>query len=436
MKRSGIRKMGFLFLLVVSITAGSAFADVGPAYALVKCRIVPGTGDIIEDGALLVRDGLITAVGPRQEIPLPADAEVIDGQGKTVYPGLIDAWTSLFLKIPKRPPLGFMQAFEGIPKDQQDDGRHLDYSAFENLQPNPQDRNALHKLGITTVLSVPEIGYISGRSVLINLNREDAAGMVLRNPAALHLQFVAARGVYPTSVMGAMAALRQAAFDAAHYRDSLDRYQRSGKTIKRPRYDPFLEGLIPYALEGGPVVIACLNQEDIKRALRLREEFGLNAVLAGSEEAWRVADMVEAAEVPLIVSVTFQPPFTSIHFSRDEEKKKEAEEEIYPANPGELARRGIPFALTSHGLKKRADFFKQIRKAIAAGLPKEVALEALTIQPARILGVEDVLGSLAPGKIANLVLADGGLFEEKTRIERVFVDGQSFEIEQPEGEKK
>jgi len=411
-------------------------AEIGPAYAVVKCKIVTGTGQMIVDGTVLIRDGLIKAVGPRSKIDIPADADVIDGEGKVVYPGLIDAWTSIYLEIPQQAPLGFMQAFAGIPKNQQDDGRHVDYQAFRKLNPQKKDRDMYHKLGITTALSAPEIGYLSGQSVLLNLNQGEVRDMVLLNPVALHIQFNAARGVYPTSVMGTMAALRQAFLDVEYSQTYTRLYQRSGKAIKRPAYDPFLEDLAPYSVGGEPVIFSCNNQEDIKRALRLHDEFKLNTILAGAEEAWRVADMIKAAGVPLIVSVTFKPPYSSIHFSMDKEKKKKAEEEVYSLNPAQLAEHGIPFALTTHGLPKATDFFKQIRLAIKVGLPEDIALEALTIQPARILGIDDVLGSLAPGKIANLILADGGLFAENTRIEKVFVDGRLFHIKhQPTPEK-
>jgi hypothetical protein len=432
------RALAVFFLVIWAAFSPNLSAEVGPAYAIVKCRVFPEPGRVIEEGAVLIRDGLITAVGSLKEVEIPPDADVLDAAGKNLYPGLIDAWTNLFLEIPRRPSLGFMQVFAGVPEDQQDDGRHADYEVFPNLKPKAGDELVFHKLGFTTVLSVPETGYVSGRSALLNLNRRDPAGMVVLNPVALHVRFMPARGVYPTSVMGTVAALRQAFCDASFYRDYGELYNRTGKTVKRPRYDPFLEDISPYILDGRPVVIRCDNQEDIKRALRLRREFGLHLILAGAEEAWRVAGFLEEAKVPLILSVGFKPPYTSIHFSSDEEKKKQAEERIYPANPACLAERGIPFALSTYGLQKKEDFFKQVRLAVSAGLAEEAALEALTIQPARILGIDEALGTLAPGKIANLVLTDGGIFQEKTRVEGVFVDGFYFELEQPdrgEGEK-
>jgi len=117
--------------------------------------------------------------------------------------------------------------------------------------------------------------------------------------------------------------------------------------------------------------------------------------------------------------------------NQGEEKKKKAEEEIYPANAANLHKQGIKFALTSLGLSKSSDILKNIQKAIKAGLPREQALKAMTIIPAQFLGVADFLGSLEPGKIANIVLTSGEIFGEKTQVKRVFVDGLSFEVKEP-----
>jgi hypothetical protein len=201
--------------------------------------------------------------------------------------------------------------------------------------------------------------------------------------------------------------------------------------LKRPEYDPYLEALFPFAVKKKPIFFNCANLEDVKRASRFIKEFSLNAYISGANEAWRVGDLVKNMKAPLLVSLNFRPPFTSFFVNQGEEMKKKAEGEIYPANAANLHKQGIKFALTSLGLRNAADVQKNVQKAIKAGLPNEEALKALTIIPAQYLGVVDFLGTLEPGKIANIILTSGKIFGEKTQVRRVFVDGISFEVKQP-----
>jgi len=163
------------------------------------------------------------------------------------------------------------------------------------------------------------------------------------------------------------------------------------------------------------VIFNCANLEDIKRAIRLIEEFDLNGYIAGANEAWRVIEWIKKARRPLLVSVDFKPPITSRYANMGEEIKEKAEKEIYPHNPAELQKEKISFALV-----------------LEAGLPAEEALKALTIIPARYFGVDSYLGSIEPGKIANLILTKGELFTADCQVRRVFVDGLSFEVKTAE----
>jgi len=226
--------------------------------------------------------------------------------------------------------------------------------------------------------------------------------MVVKNPVALHINFSTARGFYPASVMGTMAFLKQNFLDAEHYRSYKSLYSKASKGIKRPEYSPFLEAVMPFVLEKKPIIFTCDNQEDIKRALGLIDEFKLNGFLSGANEAWRVAEKLKNKKLPLLVSLNFKPPYTSIYVNQGEEMKEKAEKKIYPANAANLHNSGIKFALTSYDLPKADRFLESIQKAIKAGLPKEEALKALTIYPASFLGMIRCLGSLSPGKIAWL----------------------------------
>ena len=422
-----------LITLVIAVSAvwASAAAEVLPTYAVINCKIIPVTSPPIEKGALVIRDGLIESIGSIDKIRIPEDAEVIDAQGLTAYPGLISAHTHLFLpaRREERPAEGQAAAAGSVAAEKP--VRKPELQAFTLLQPKLSAIEAWHRLGVTTVLVAPDSGIFAGQSVLLNLNGERPEPMVVKNPVALHIQFVTERGSYPSSLMGTMAFLRQSFLDAGHYSSHQAQAARVGKGIKRPEYDPFLEALVPYVVENKPVIFTCANQEDIKRALRLRDEFKLNALLSGANEAWRVAELLKKASVPLLVSLDFRPPLSSEPSQKGEEARKAAEKEVYPANPGALSKAAIQFALTTLGLSDAKAAQKNIRAAILAGLEREEALRALTITPAQYLGVDAVMGSLEPGKIANVVLAGGEIFEEGSEVGLVFCDGILFKLEKP-----
>lgn len=419
-----------LILGLFVFLACSAFiaAEVLPTYALINCRIVPVSRPPIEKGILIIRDGLIDSIGNIGTIKIPEDAELIEAEGLIAYPGLISAHTNLFLEPPATAqPATQVEAEEAQSKEKP--ALHPGLEALSLLKPKKTTLEAFRSLGITTVLVAAEPAIFSGQSVLLNLNSESIAAMVVKNQVALHIHFVTQRGAYPSSLMGTVAFLRQSFLDAAHYSLFKSRFQMLQKGLRRPEYNPFLEALIPYVVEKKPIIIHCANQGDIRRALRLGDEFQLNVLLSGATEAWRVIDLLKKSRPPLLVSLDFQPPFSSEYAQKGEEEKKKAEKEIYPANAKILHQSGIPFALTSFGLSDPTTILKNIRTAIQAGLPAEEALRAMTTVPAKFLGVESMLGSLEPGKVANIVLTRGEIFAEKTEVEKVFVDGLLFPIE-------
>jgi len=429
------KNLFFVFLIAaLLVQVPTSKADVGPTYAIINCKIVPVTSPAIEKGVIIIRNGLIESLGPKEKVAIPEDAEIIEAEGLIAYPGLISAHTSLFLEPPKEEPPTPMI----VPTETQEvkKGMNSDLFAFKLLKPKKSTIESYQRIGVTTVLVAPERGIFAGQSVLLNLNGEKAEAMIIKNPVALHINFATERQAYPSSLMGTMALLKQSFLDADYYSLCQAQFAKAPNGIKRLEYDPFLEALLPYAKEKKPIIFTCNNLEDIKRALRLIDKFKLNALLSGANEAWRVADILKKTKIPLLVTLNFKPPFTSIYINQGEELKEKAEKEIYPANTSNLYKEGIKFALTSYGLTEASSILKNIQSAVKAGLPKEEAIKALTINPAQFLGVNQILGSLEPGKIANVILTSGEVFEEKTQVEKVFVDGILFKIEKPPKEAK
>jgi imidazolonepropionase-like amidohydrolase len=409
-------------LAALAASAAGGSADAGPTFAIRGVKIFPVSGPVVEKGTLVFRDGLIEAVGPMEKVAIPEDAEIVEGEGLTAYPGLISSHTNLFLEEarPAQPqsPADFAAAAAQPSQPDQPD-----LWVFRQIKTKKTTLDAFLKSGITTALVAPQRGIFQGQSVLLNLNGEEPAPMVVRNPFALHINFTTARGGYPSSLMGTIAYIRQKFLDAEYFADARAVYAKNLRGMARPVYDPFAEALGPFVRDKRPVVFQCNNAEEIKRALRIVEEFKLNALLSHANEAWRDAAVLKKTPLPLLVTLDFRPPRTSRYASQGEETRRKAEAEVFPANPARLAKEGLKFALTSLGIADGGAAIKAVQGAIKAGLSHEEALRALTLQPAEFLGVSAQLGSLETGKIANVVLSKGDPFDEKAQIVRVFVDG-------------
>jgi hypothetical protein len=269
---------------------------------------------------------------------------------------------------------------------------------------------------------------------VINLAGEEASKIVLRAPVALTVQFSAGGGFgggYPGSLMGTVSYIRQSFYDAMHYRDEVERYNRVKRGVNRPEYDKKLAALQP-ALKGElPVLFVANTDLDIRRALMIADEFKLKPIIEGALYGYRVADMLKAKGVPVILSVDFPKRAADLPEDEDESLRTLRQRAEAPRGAAKLAQAGVKFAFTSGSLRPQ-DFIANVQKAVENGLSKDDALRALTINAAEILGVSDQLGTLEVGKIANLVVVSGDLLARDTKVKHVFIDGNEIELKKPE----
>lgn len=413
--------------VAVAGAAGILRADRAPVYALVGGRVVTGVGAPIDHGTVLIRDGLIEAVGA--SVKVPADARVIEVAGQTVTAGIVDGFGSAGL--PAAPAgRGTGAGGGGASPAPAPGGLAADVLVLQRVR--AADVTKARDEGITTALSVPRDGVVPGRSVLLNLTGESPDAMVLKQPAALHLQMTSLARVYPGSLMGTMAYARQALADARHYKEEWDAYRAGPRGRKRPRYDASLEAWQDVLGGRLPLVVTAPRENDIRRALALADEFRVTVIAAGGQQAFRVADLVKSRRLPLLVSVNYDPPLPAaggFGGGPDEEKQRRDIEDA-ERNPAALHRAGVTFALVSG---HAPDFLAGVRKAVERGLPSDVALQAITLRPAEVLGVADRLGTLEAGKIANVVVWPGDPLAKGARPPRmVFVDGRLTEPEEKE----
>jgi imidazolonepropionase-like amidohydrolase len=429
------------------------------AYAITNARIVTAASPAtIERGTVVIRNGMIQAVGAG--VAAPADARVIDGTGLTVYPGLIDAHSSLGIPAP-RGQQNLAARFPGVPAEMLafaasqagGQGQQQQTGAPNSLYPpglQPEIRaidqvriessafDAAHTAGITTSLTAPRDGIFMGQSALISLAGDTPQEMLVRSPVALHVGFTPLRqGTYPGSLLGVFSSLRQMLLDAQRYGQLQTAYARNPRGMTRPQHDASLAALQPVLAREMPVVVWAGTQREIERALDLTKEFSLRAIIAGGNEAYKVVDRLRADGVPVIATLNFP--------RRPERQSEEADPDPVrvlreradaPKNPGQLARAGIRFAFTDGGMSNLGtDFLGNLRTAVENGLSHDQAVRALTIDAARILGVEDRIGSIEAGKIANLTVVRGpSLFDRNARVTQVFIDGRPIEVRPPRSE--
>ncbi|MGB7922252.1 MAG: amidohydrolase family protein, partial [Pyrinomonadaceae bacterium] len=408
------------------------------AYAITGARIVTLSGPVIERGTVVVRNGLISAVGDR--VSAPADARVIDGTGLTVYPGLIDSHSSLGIPPSDSPaPARALSAGTIPPPAQpvwtepnpaQAPGFQPEILAADLIQPNGDGLEEARNAGITAALAAPREGIMAGQSAFINLTGYTTKEMIVRSPVALHVGFTPLRtGNYPQSIMGVFSALRQMLLDAERLRRANQIYEGSPRGLRRPEQDRSLVALFPVITRAMPVVMYANSEREIRRALDLAEEFNLRVIIAGGAESWKVTTRLRERDVAVLLSLNFPKRTTAAASEADPDPLRVLRERVdAPKTAGRLAAARVRFAFQSGAMTNMADFLKAAAKAVEQGLARDEALRALTIRPAEILGVADRLGSIEVGKIANLTVTRGDLFDRNASIRYVFIDGQPVDL--------
>ncbi|HEV7237599.1 MAG TPA: amidohydrolase family protein [Thermoanaerobaculia bacterium] len=416
------RLVAFSVLLVPLLSR----ADAPGVYAITGGTVHTVSGTPIANGTVIVRDGLIEAVGAN--VAVPADATIIDVAGSHVYPGLIDAQTSL----------GFAAASSGRGSARPGERTERppeptpDFLAIRNVKLTDDDADARRAIGVTTIVTTPANGIFNGQSAIVNLGSGPIESRVIKSPAALQISFnTRPTWTYPDSLMGVVAFIRQTFLDAQQHVTATEIYTRSPSGLERPQENPGLEALRPVLRRDLPVVFIADTELMMRRAMTLARELNVRYVLSGARQGYAMP--ADLKNVPVLVSVKWPTAPTDKDDREDQPLRVIRDRQLAPTTPGVLAKNGVAFALVS-GAAKTSELLPGVRKAIENGLSAEDALRAMTLAPARIFGVDRQLGTLERGKIANVVVSDKPLFEKEAKVKRVFVDGR--EIRLPAEEKK
>ena len=390
-------------------------------YAIRNARIVTVTGPVVENGTVVISNGKIAAVG--SSVSVPPGATIIDATGLSVYPGMTDSDTEIGL-IEIGSVAGSVDTSE---IGDNNANIHVDVA----IHPDSSHVAVARVNGITTVLTAPRGGLIAGQSAILELDGWTPREMVLKSPVAMHINwpggggrgFGGEFGGQPRSVTELrreqetqIENLKKILRDAAAYGDAKDARAKD-RALPKQDLDLKLEALIPVVRGQIPVIINVNLERDIKNAIAFATEMKLKAIISGGAEAYKVADQLKAKNIPVIVGPVLRIPVK--------------DDDPYDAaftNAGLLWKAGVKIAFQTGDSSNVRNLPYNAGMAAAFGLPKEEALKAVTIYPAEILGVADRIGSIEPGKIANLIITDGDPLEIRTQIKHVFINGHDIPL--------
>ena len=395
--------------LAIAVTSSASAQTI----AITGGKVYPVSGPAIENGTVLVRDGKIVAVGAN--VTVPNDATRIDAAGKWVTPGLINAQTGLGVTEVGAVPGTVDRTARG------ENGVAASFPIWEGINPASTMLAPARIEGITSVLVGPTGGLISGQAAVIDLVSGTVTDMLNKAPVAMVAQFGDPRSGGSNARGEQYARLKELLEDARTYsrrRSDFDRAQTRPFAARRAD----LEALIPVVEGRLPLLFNADQASDIEAVLRLARDLNVKVIIAGGAESWLMADRLAAANVPVIIGSMNNIPTSFATLGQRQDA------------PALLQRAGARVVLIANGSGGEEVFNVRNLKydagvAVAYGMPWDAALRAITLTPAEVLGVANRVGSLQPGRDANLVVWSGDPFEFTTRAEHVFIRGK--EIAQP-----
>ena len=393
-------------------------------FAITNARIVTVSGAVIENGTVVISNGKISAVGATAAIP--AGAEKIDAKGLSVYPGMIDAGTNL----------GLVEIGQGVPGsvDAAETGDvNSNVKAILGINPHSVHVNVTRVNGITTVMTLPAGGIVSGQSAIINLLGSTQADMAVVPTFGLVIDFprIATFSGFnpfagPQTVDFTQAVktrdkrlddLKKLFTDAENYAKVREAFAKD-RTLPSVPPDLKMEAMIPYIRGEKPIIFNAERERDIRGVAKFVSETKVKGIIIGGQEAWKAADELKKNNISVIFTNIYNLPV-----------QDDDDYDYLFSAPSKMAQAGIKFCISTgnDGAEVR-DLPYHAGLAGAYGLTKEEALKAVTIYPAQILGIADKLGSIEVGKTANIVVTDGDILEPRTNVKHLFINGRMLPL--------
>ncbi len=430
-------------------------APVGRTYAITNVTIVQGPGRKIEKGTVVMKDGLITAVGSTAVIP--PEAIIIKADSMYVYAGFIDGLSQTGVTKPKDEKKDKVKDPGNPPADRAGITPQNDVRDF--LNPEDKSVEEMRNLGFTVSQVVPYGNFLPGKSAIILLGGKSADDMVLVNNSALYSELVGAQGVYPNTVMAVMAKWRELYKNASLTKSYQSLYATNRSALPRPENDRILEAFYPVIDQRMPVLFKSQKVMETQRVFTLKNDLNFSLMIGDVKEGWPIIPKIKASGAKVFLSLDLpnetkkedkkeskkdsvkvekpkkEKPKTAFDLENEAlEKRKTEAIALYTSQPSEFNKAGITFGFSALTAKTK-DIPSNLIKMIAAGLSEDAALAALTTNPAQLLGLSDRMGTIDNGKMANLVVSYKPYFNEKAKVRYVFVDGNLYTIEAKEVKK-
>lgn len=428
LRRSILVFLALLIGLAVAVgqTAGRSTPDSG-SFAIRNAKIVPVSAPVIEKGTILIKDGKIVDLGVT--VSIPSGTKIIDGTGLSVYPGLIDSGTSMGLVE--------IESVPGTVDTAELGDFNPNAKALTAVNPGSEHISVARLNGITTVVTEPQGGLISGQAALINLDGWTPKEMAIRPSLAMVVNFPTlgfgrGGGFGGGGNFGGGDQARQARdkriedlkkkFDDALAYMKAREAEAANPSLPKRTTDLGLEAMIPVLRGDLPVLATANTEKEIKGMIEIADKYKLKLIINGGADAIKVASLLKEKNIPVILPPVFGLPKTD----------DSPYDESY-ARPGQLFTAGVRFAFqTANNNPSGPGDIRSLPytagTAAAFGLPKEEALKGVTLYPAQIFGVDKLIGSLEKGKIANLIVTDGDPLEFRTRVKQVFINGRPVEM--------
>ncbi|MFY0594596.1 amidohydrolase family protein [Roseivirga sp.] len=416
----------------------SGTSAVTRTYAITNATVITKPGSEMKDATVVIKDGLIVGVGKNQTIP--ADAEVIDASGLYVYPAFIDGLANTGAKRPENLPRPQNLFTPDPPNDYA--GITPENSVLSQLDVKSSTIGNIRKIGFAISHTAPYGRMLPGSGSLILL--KDANHMdelVLAKDVALYAQFVGAPGAYPGNILGIMAKWRNLYRNAVQHKDHVALYAENPSGLPRPVNDRVSMAFHPVIAQRKAVMFDVSSMLDVRRAMRLQNDLGFKLMIAGVEQAWDIMDELKSTGTPIFLSMDLpdEPKEIKDKDKSEEvialEAKRDEFYKTYVTQAGKLQEAGIKFGFSTKGTSN-GKIKKNLMTMIENGLSEDAALAALTTNPASMLGIDKVTGTVESGKMANVMITTAPYFTKDSQVKMMFVDGDRHDYEVKEKKAK
>ncbi|MFK7953561.1 MAG: amidohydrolase family protein [Ekhidna sp.] len=452
-KHDGLIRIVILVLLFgilpkLSSAQDSGLRPVSSKYAIKNATIVQAPGKTIQNGTIIIENGIIKAVG--SNISIPVDAWIVDADSMFVYPGFISGMSNIGVAEPKAEDTNDDRKMTGTPTYKR--AGITPGSSVRDMLSTKEKVADYRKIGFTASHSVPHNGMIAGQGSLVLLGGSTSEGMLVKENISMFSQLSGASGVYPNTVIGVMAKYRDLYRKANEAKDYQSRYKSNSNGMERPVSDATIEAMFPVVSKQMTVAFRAESIMDIMRVLTLKNDLGFNLMLGEVKQGWDAIPSIKNAGSSVFLSLDL-PEMKEEDKKEEEAESEEKEESIedkekaalemrqkemikkYYTQASLFASQGVKFGFSTLESKSK-DFKSTMIKVIENGLSEDQALAALTTTPAEILGVSSTMGTIENGKMANLFVSDTAYFTKDSNVRFVFVDGVKYEYAVKKKKKK